>query len=222
MKNNNQNPNQLLVDQSILPVNVINQAVSRDHYWAEKTKQLWPTIFSALIFALAFVLFDQPLLINQTTANEKIITVTPTTMIELTNQVRQENNLNQLDSNQQLNLAASNKVKDIFAHQYFSHTGADGSSFSSWFKKAGYDNYAIVGENLAMGYFNQPDIMSAWLASPKHRENIINPLYEDIGLAAATANFHGQQTTIVVQLFGKQITNQSNNNPEITAAIASR
>jgi hypothetical protein len=46
--------------------------------------------------------------------------------------------------------------------------------------------------------------MDAWMKSPTHRDNIVSKNYEDIGVAVAVGKINGQETTIVVQLFGKR------------------
>ena len=44
--------------------------------------------------------------------------------------------------------------------------------------------------------------MSAWMASPTHKDNIVNPKYTEIGLAVVPGTIQGQETVLVVQLFG--------------------
>ncbi len=40
------------------------------------------------------------------------------------------------------------------------------------------------------------------MASPTHRDNILKSEYRDIGLAVVNGNLNGQETTLVVQMFG--------------------
>ena len=46
--------------------------------------------------------------------------------------------------------------------------------------------------------------MAAWMASPTHKENIVNPKYTEIGVAVVPGSLLGQDTVLVVQLFGTQ------------------
>jgi hypothetical protein len=46
------------------------------------------------------------------------------------------------------------------------------------------------------------DVVAAWLASPKHRENIMNTRYEEIGIGTARGMYQGKDTVFIVQLFG--------------------
>ena len=42
----------------------------------------------------------------------------------------------------------------------------------------------------------------AWDDSPSHKANLVNPKYEDIGIAVLKGDFKGNETIVVVQLFG--------------------
>jgi len=64
---------------------------------------------------------------------------------------------------------------------YISHTGASGSTLTgraAWF---GYRGWTALGENLARGQSSVAQAVSAWMASPGHRANIMNPSYTDVG-----------------------------------------
>jgi hypothetical protein len=117
------------------------------------------------------------------------------------NQTRQSLGLEPLIENQKLNEAAQLKAEDMVQNQYFSHTSPTGVSPWFWFSKAGY-NYKYAGENLAIGFFDSEEVYNAWLNSPSHKANLINPNYKEVG--TAVLNGYGQNNTIVVvQLFGK-------------------
>lgn len=125
-------------------------------------------------------------------------------LIQLTNEYRRDNNLNTLTVNPRLTQAAVNKAKDILAKQYFSHTSPDGRKFSDWIKDVNY-SYFYVGENLAIDFTNPQDVFAAWLNSPKHKENIVRPEFQEIGIADISGEFEGHQTQVVVQLFGSRV-----------------
>ena len=88
---------------------------------------------------------------------------------------------------------------------YFNHVSPEGLSPWYWFQRQGYQ-YQYAGENLAIGFLNSNEVTRAWMKSPDHRENILNPHYQEMGLAVVKGNFQGQETTLVVQFFGKQMT----------------
>lgn len=122
-------------------------------------------------------------------------------IIKLTNQERAKNNLAPLAPNAQLLKAALAKADKIFAEQYFSHNSLDGIKFSTWVKEEDY-RYLIIGENLALGFDNPEAVIKAWMDSPDHRANILNPRFKDIGLAVMESDFNGEKTKVIVQYFG--------------------
>ncbi|MFA5359675.1 MAG: CAP domain-containing protein [Patescibacteria group bacterium] len=126
--------------------------------------------------------------------------ITAENIINLTNQERQAAGLNTLTSNQLLTQAATAKGQAILESQNFSHN-IDNKKFSSWIRDVGY-NYSYVGENLAIDFTASEEIMKAWENSPLHKKNLLSPYYQEIGVATVDGKFQGQDTTIVVQIFG--------------------
>lgn len=43
--------------------------------------------------------------------------------------------------------------------------------------------YKYCAENIAVGQYNETDVMSSWMSSPKHRANIMNRHFNNIGAA---------------------------------------
>lgn len=126
--------------------------------------------------------------------------ITPENLISLTNQERQAQGLNVLSANELLTQAALNKGRAILNSQNFSHTIND-KKFSGWVRDIGYD-YSYVGENLAIDFATSEGVVKAWNDSPLHKKNLLSPYYSEIGIAAINGKFQGQDTTIVVQIFG--------------------
>ena len=131
--------------------------------------------------------------------------ITPDELINLTNQERVKAGLASLKSNTLLELAAYNKAVDILENNYFAHTNPAGKPFYFWIQETGYE-YQSAGENLAIDFSNVPDIVDAWMASPTHRENILESSYQEIGLAILSGKFGDHETIVVVQEFGEPIT----------------
>lgn len=129
-----------------------------------------------------------------------LASITPEKIIELTNEERTESNLDPLSTNQLLTKAAYDKVQSILSANRFQHNIGE-KRFSDWIKETGY-KYSYVGENLAIDFITSEGVLDAWLASPAHKKNILNSYYEEIGVAVAEGNFDGQNTTLVVQIFG--------------------
>ncbi len=118
-------------------------------------------------------------------------------IIEATNNARIEAGLLPLRNTVTLKAAAQLKANDEATNDYFAHTSPSGKSPWYWFHQAGY-KYYLAGENLAKGFDSTEKLMDAWMKSPKHRANIMNPNYKEIGIAMAK----NDKETYIVQLFG--------------------
>ena len=99
-----------------------------------------------------------------------------------------------LTLNPKLSAAAGAYASDLVAGSYFSHTGRDGSTIRTRLDAVGYlppDGGWAIGENLAWGtgaLATPGSIMQAWMNSPGHRANILNPDYREIGIGIVAGN----------------------------------
>ncbi|MEJ0020969.1 MAG: CAP domain-containing protein [Candidatus Doudnabacteria bacterium] len=108
-----------------------------------------------------------------------------------------------LITNGKLINAAIGKAQDMMTRSYFAHVDPDGNYVWPRIEAAGYTPYLTLGENLAMDFTSASDMVSAWMNSPTHRENIVNPKFEDQGLATIAGTFEPDHDTIIaVSLFG--------------------
>ncbi len=131
--------------------------------------------------------------------------ITAVELVNDTNTERAKQGKKPLQYSEQLSTAAYLKAKDMFAKQYWAHTAPDGTTPWHWFAEAGY-NYADAGENLAKNFTTTDATVAAWMASTHHRENILNANYVDVGFAVMDGTLDGQQTTIIVALYGAPVT----------------
>jgi hypothetical protein len=122
-------------------------------------------------------------------------------LVNLINQARTVQNLSSLNVNSKLNEAASLKAQDMIVNDYFDHTSPSGVSPWYWFGQAGY-SFVWAGENLAIHFTDTNAVFDAWMASPGHRDNILNPNFKEIGVAVAGGKIGGRQTTVSVLDFG--------------------
>jgi uncharacterized protein YkwD len=123
-------------------------------------------------------------------------------VIEWTNREREKHGLLPLKESQKLNEIALLKVKDMFNNQYFSHYSPSGEGVGELAQNFGYE-FLLIGENLAMGNFeSDEDLVKSWMESPGHRENILNPHYQEIGVAVKKGVFEGKTVWLAVQHFG--------------------
>jgi hypothetical protein len=146
--------------------------------------------------------------------------INPTKLLELTNIERQKEHLSPLQYNAKLEKAATEKAKNMFAHNYWAHYGPDGASPWDFILATGY-KYEYAGENLAKDFMFSNDVVTAWMNSPTHRANIIKPEYSEIGFSVTNGVLNGEETTLVVQMFGKPLISAGeNNNSPSPAAIS--
>jgi hypothetical protein len=125
-------------------------------------------------------------------------------LFELTNKERATHSLGSLTYNPLLEAAAREKAADMFAKNYWSHFGPDGTSPWNFILKSGYQ-YEFAGENLAKNFLYSQGVVDAWMASPTHRENVLNGNYTEVGYAIVNGTLNGEETTLVVQMFGKPL-----------------
>ncbi len=138
------------------------------------------------------------------TRSNSLANVIASNLIELTNKNRQFNNQPLLSYNPVLEQAAQQKANDMAHKGYFAHTSPEGLSPWYWFDKVGYI-YSYAGENLAIDFQDSIDVSQAWMNSPTHRANIINPVFTEIGIATAQGKYQGRDTVFVVQMFAKPL-----------------
>jgi len=116
------------------------------------------------------------------TPTPKQITLNPDTLYSLINAHRRENHLSPLQANPSLEKSAALKIDDMNANQYWRHQ--DKQEVESWylFRQAGY-GYQLAGENLGFAVTSEWQVFADWVASPTHNLQLLEPEYEDMGLA---------------------------------------
>lgn len=127
--------------------------------------------------------------------------ILPSFLASEANASRASDGIAPLADNALLAKAARMKAEDMAAKGYFAHTSPEGISPWYWLTKAGYA-FSLAGENLAVDFFDSKDVADAWMASPKHRANIVNGSFTEIGIGLATGMHEGKQAVFVVEFFG--------------------
>jgi hypothetical protein len=125
-------------------------------------------------------------------------------LFEATNAKRQAIGLAPLTLNPQLSQAAAQKAQDMFEKNYWAHNSPTGETPWNFITAAGY-RYTVAGENLAKNFSTSGAVVDAWMASPTHKDNIVKPAYREIGFAVVNGTLNGEETTLVVQMFGTQV-----------------
>ena len=99
--------------------------------------------------------------------------------IQKINKIRIEHGLSALQWTASLNVAAMIRAKECSIK--WSHTRPNGQDFWT------VDSKCVYGENLAFGYDTADEVVSAWMASPSHKDNILYPEFRTIALAVYKA-----------------------------------
>ncbi len=93
----------------------------------------------------------------------------------IVNEKREAKGLGKLDWSIGLEQAAQVRANEI--ENKFSHTRPDGTDY--WTANGNL----VYGENLAKGYDSAEDVVNAWVASPTHNANLMDPGFKTCSIA---------------------------------------
>ncbi|KKQ35218.1 MAG: hypothetical protein US50_C0021G0007 [Candidatus Nomurabacteria bacterium GW2011_GWB1_37_5] len=126
----------------------------------------------------------------------------PTKIVFELNNERRLYNLPNLTTSVLLTSSATLKIQDMIANDYFSHNSPNNLNLENIMNQIGYD-FALAGENLAYGDFkDERALVTAWMESDKHRANILNDKFKDIGISTQRSKINNKETWIIVEHFG--------------------
>lgn len=94
----------------------------------------------------------------------------------LINQQRAIHHLPPLHASPLLNRSAQNWTNVMVTTDQFTH----GTNFASRITAVGYV-WRAAGENIATGFVTPRSVVHAWMASTGHCENVLSPLYRNVG-----------------------------------------
>lgn len=127
-------------------------------------------------------------------------------LLQDTNVQRANNDVRALTLNSKLIAAAQAKADDMAKRNYWSHYTPDGDPPWIFVTEQGY-SYQKLGENLAAGFSDEQSTINGWMASPPHRENLLDSAFTEVGFGYANnANYTsagGGPMTIVVAFYGE-------------------
>ena len=78
----------------------------------------------------------------------------------------------------------STRIRAIEISTFFDHIRPNGMDYDSVID---YNN-SCSGENIAAGYNSVDDVINAWMNSPGHRDNILNPRYKFFSISSYNHN----------------------------------
>lgn len=141
-------------------------------------------------------------------------------VVELTNVERQRAGLPALAANPSLTLAAASYARVLSSEGCWGHACGSVTDFRQRAMQAGYGGWTRLGENLAAGARTPAAVVAAWMASPGHRANILEPDFREIGIGVA---YGGPAGVYWVQTFGArrdQAPTQPAASPALTYEVA--
>jgi uncharacterized protein YkwD len=109
----------------------------------------------------------------------------------LLNQQRAAEGVAPLVENAALSSASTGYSEQMVAQGFFAHESPDGGTLVERLTGAGYlgeDDPWLVGENIGWGQgtlATPRSMVSAWMGSPGHRENLLSADYSEVGLGLA-------------------------------------
>src|SRR3954447_4799635 len=109
----------------------------------------------------------------------------------LLNQQRAANGIGPLAENAALSTASPGYSQRMVAQGFFGHESPDGGTLVQRLTDAGYlgdDDAWVVGENIGWGQASLAtarSMVTAWMNSPGHRENLLSADYTQVGLGLA-------------------------------------
>lgn len=125
-------------------------------------------------------------------------------IITLANEQRVNNGLVPLQANEELIKLAQIRADDMRLQNYFDHVDPNGHGLGYFLKQIDYD-YLIAGENLAINFYNNERLIDAWMNSETHRRNIMNPIFQDIGLYQENMDTKNHEKPVIVMILGRKI-----------------
>ncbi len=118
-------------------------------------------------------------------------------VVALVNRERSIRGLPPLSVKAGLSWVATKRSVDMIQRNYFAHVDPSGHDAYYYLRKE-YVRYGSAGENIASGQQTPEEVVAAWMNSPGHRANILNPYYRCIGVGIARAM---DNTKLWTQLF---------------------
>jgi len=127
-------------------------------------------------------------------------------LLTYTNKARNSNGVASLKTNSKLAAAAQAKAVDMANKNYWSHYTPSGNPPWIFVTAQGYA-YQKLGENLAAGFADENSTINGWMASPPHRENLLDSKFTEVGFGFANnpnyTSAGGGPMTIVVAFYGQ-------------------
>lgn len=156
----------------------------------EKQTRIEKVFASTILSVLAFIFVAQ--------TSISAAALTSDNVLNDVNAARIQNGVPILKKNNLLTIAAQRKADDMVKYGYWAHVNPQtGATPWNFILGTGYRT-RYLGENLGKDFNDTIPLVSAWTASPTHRQNMLSTKFQETGIAVISA----QGKTIIVQEFG--------------------
>ncbi len=117
------------------------------------------------------------------------------------NKYRELQGKSALLENSLLSMAAQDRAKELVSLGYLVHIKSAKDKPWPSLAKVGYQ-YKLAGENLAVDLSSPKEVLKNWIKSSKHKANILNSVYTEIGVGAEPGKHNGKVGQYIVVYFG--------------------
>lgn len=132
---------------------------------------------------------------SSTNMSNRDLSAETSEMLGYVNEVRKQYGLRELDGLELLDSAADVRANELLEN--YSHDRPDGNSYITAIEETDLPEWRAAAENIAYGMNSMTTVkeaFDAWMDSPPHRENILNPDVRYMACAKATKTENGEYT----------------------------
>jgi len=122
-------------------------------------------------------------------------------MVRMINSFRARQGLSLLQVHPGLMVMARDQSRDMKTHNFFGHQSPTRGDFNRRRQAAGFAGVSLQ-ENLAI-HNSLEGAMKALLESPAHRQNLIAPAFDSVGVGIVVDEFYGRRTYYISQEFAR-------------------
>ncbi|WP_278459803.1 CAP domain-containing protein [Ruminococcus bicirculans (ex Wegman et al. 2014)] len=132
---------------------------------------------------------------SSTNMSNRNLSAETSEMLGYVNEVRKQYGLRELEGLELLDSAADVRANELLEN--YSHDRPDGNSYITAIEETDLPEWRAAAENIAYGMNSMTTVkeaFDAWMNSPPHRENILNPDVRYMACAKATKSDNGEYT----------------------------
>ncbi|GAB2543130.1 CAP domain-containing protein [Gracilibacillus alcaliphilus] len=109
-------------------------------------------------------------------------------IFDITNFIRSESGLNELNWNDTIGKVAKRHSKEMKEEGYFSHYSINGENLADRLTNINVD-YRSAGENIGVSFYDAPEMIHHWLNNEGQREALLKKEYTDLGVGVYRTHY---------------------------------